>query len=109
MREESKREYDRQWYNANKDRIRADKIEAQNKWRNKIKQIVIDAKNRPCKDCGHEYPPHVMDFDHLRDKDFTIGLKKLKIKESVLRAEIAKCDVVCANCHRQRTFERKSG
>jgi hypothetical protein len=49
--------------------------------------------------------PVVLEFDHLADKTFTIseGLRD-RNWESVL-AEIAKCDVVCANCHRRRTAE----
>lgn len=62
------------------------------------------AKNVPCADCGKSYPYYVMDFDHVR------GTKVLRIsamqdrKLEVLEEEIAKCDVVCANCHRERTY-----
>lgn len=59
----------------------------------------------PCVDCG-ENDPLVLDFDHLRDKEFTIGHELItRAWESVL-AEIEKCEVVCANCHRRRTAER---
>ena len=59
----------------------------------------------PCVDCG-EGDPIVLEFDHVGDKAFTIG-EGLRDRnwESVL-AEIAKCDVVCANCHRRRTARR---
>jgi hypothetical protein len=59
----------------------------------------------PCADCG-ESDPVVLEFDHVADKAFTIG-EGLRDRnwESVL-AEIAKCDVVCANCHRRRTARR---
>ena len=63
--------------------------------------------NKPCKDCNKIYPPYVMDFDHLRDKEF--GLSKTLSyqwgKERVIR-EIEKCELVCANCHRERTYSR---
>jgi hypothetical protein len=60
----------------------------------------------PCADCGGRFLPHQMDFDH-RDpsaKSFYInsGRASLKSREALL-AEIAKCDVVCANCHRVRS------
>ena len=59
----------------------------------------------PCRDCG-ETDPIVLEFDHLRDKAFNIG-EALPYRnwESIL-AEITKCDVVCANCHKRRTVRR---
>ena len=67
--------------------------------------IVAFLREHPCVDCG-ESDPVVLEFDHLRDKKFTIS-KGLQDREwqSVLD-EIAKCDVVCANCHRRRTARR---
>jgi hypothetical protein len=60
----------------------------------------------PCMDCGGVFPPHVMDFDH-RDptqKSFSLAAEKVLLKNrKVLEAEVAKCDVICANCHRIRT------
>jgi hypothetical protein len=49
-----------------------------------------------------------MDFDHRPDeaKLFTISHGKGQYGEEKILAEIAKCDVVCANCHRLRTFGR---
>ena len=73
------------------------------------REIVNIAKNRPCADCGVQYPFYIMQFDHLRDKRFTIAGGMLS-GEQTLRDEIAKCDVVCANCHHARTYSRmKSG
>ncbi len=59
----------------------------------------------PCVDCG-ETDPVVLEFDHLGEKDFNIA-KGIRDRnwESVL-AEISKCEVVCANCHRRRTARR---
>lgn len=58
-----------------------------------------------CVDCG-ESDPLVLEFDHLGDKSFNIadGMRR-RSWETVL-AEIAKCEVVCANCHRRRTALR---
>lgn len=63
---------------------------------------IQQEKSKPCADCGIQYPYYVMDFDHVR------GVKKVRVSALVnaawetLKAEIAKCDVVCANCHRLR-------
>jgi hypothetical protein len=62
----------------------------------------------PCLDCGIKYPYYVMDFDHVRGKkhanvmELIPTLSKKKIDE-----EIAKCEIVCSNCHRVRTHMRK--
>jgi hypothetical protein len=83
-------------------------------------QIAIDAKKRPCADCGGEFPYYVMHLDHRPgvEKFFSIGsaygsswtgrdrYRRKQITEEILRAEIAKCDVVCANCHHIRTWQR---
>ena len=54
------------------------------------------------------YPSYVMDFDH-RDpeiKNRTVSaLPRLNSWKKLLE-ETAKCDVVCANCHRVCTFQR---
>src|SRR2546428_955701 len=62
----------------------------------------------PCADCGGEFPPYVMDFDHRGDarKDFWILQRAGAVSRERLMTEIAKCDVVCANCHRARTHAR---
>lgn len=66
--------------------------------------IVKDAKNVPCADCGESYPSYVMDFDHVRGvKTFNIAWGVRNATTAALLAEIAKCDVVCSNCHRIRT------
>lgn len=73
------------------------------------KHIQEVKSSNPCADCGVSYPPHVMDFDHLpgEDKKFNISSQLGNMSNfEVLKAEIAKCEVVCANCHRQRTWER---
>lgn len=57
-------------------------------------------------DCGRTFPPHGMDFDHRdpKTKSFrlTVGNTYLK-NRAALEAEVAKCDVICGNCHRIRT------
>lgn len=62
-------------------------------------------EGKPCVDCGGVFPPECMDYDH-RDKttkSFNIA-KSLLMSEAKITEEIAKCDLVCANCHRIRTY-----
>lgn len=59
----------------------------------------------PCVDCG-ETDPIVLDFDHLSDKDSGISvLVNNASSVQTLQAEIAKCSVRCANCHRRKTAQ----
>jgi hypothetical protein len=74
------------------------------------RKFVTEAKNRPCADCGVQYPHYVMDLDHRPGTTKKAGfnvLVKHGASRALLAAEIAKCDVVCANCHRIRTYQRK--
>jgi hypothetical protein len=58
----------------------------------------------PCVDCS-ERDPLVLEFDHVR------GIKRMAIANMIregyglrmVKLEIAKCEVRCANCHRRRT------
>ena len=64
-------------------------------------------KDVPCTDCGGRFPPHVMDFDHiLGDKTENISKMVYTAEPGALRKEIEKCEIVCANCHRERTMQR---
>lgn len=85
-----------------------DKLLAQAKTRRADHQWMIDRyKEQPCMDCGVEYPSYVMDFDHVRgEKAFQIG-GSLHLSLARLIAEVEKCDVVCSNCHRIRTFTQR--
>lgn len=73
----------------------------------KRRAMLDELKNKPCMDCGGTFPPECMDFDHREGevKLLRIGSQLRRKWESVL-AEIAKCDLVCANCHRIRTKNR---
>ncbi len=92
----------REWQDRNRDRIAA-----YNRDRRDQRQEILDRlKSVPCADCGGTFPPVCMDFDHVGDdKSFTISRASTRSIETVL-AEIAKCEVVCANCHRIRTASR---
>lgn len=60
-------------------------------------------QEHPCIDCGEE-DPVVLDFDHQRDKHLTVSqLLGRGVSIERLSAEIKKCEVRCANCHRRRT------
>ncbi len=62
----------------------------------------------PCTDCGRKYHYCVMDFDHREDeaKLFNLSGATWRKGRKQIEKEIAKCDVVCSNCHRIRTHLR---
>ena len=96
---------------ANYFRDNPEKYRANQKRYNQKKQAFIEAlKDVPCADCGIKYPPVCMDFDHLPqyEKKFTIS-RSTHITVEALLLEVAKCEVVCANCHRIRTANRRIG
>lgn len=68
-----------------------------------------EQKRKPCTDCGEVFNPWQMDFDHLGEKTFDLAYMKTRVSRKRLLEEIAKCELVCANCHRQRTWERANG
>lgn len=65
-------------------------------------------KMNPCLDCEERFPPMCMDFDHvLGVKSFNIAnATNSRLSWSRILDEIAKCELVCANCHRIRTYNR---
>lgn len=71
------------------------------------KLYVDGLKAEPCTDCGHSFPSDAMDFDHVR------GVKVANISDLLdgsrarLDAELLKCELVCATCHRQREMNRR--
>jgi len=73
------------------------------------RQLVRQFKNVPCSDCGVIYHFSAMQFDHLKDKKFAVSVSKDHRAISKLLEEISKCEVVCANCHSVRSWERKTG
>lgn len=96
------RTYGKTHYERNKQ----DYINRAKERRAQIKSWFREQKDRPCQDCEVSYPHYVMDFDHRDPEKKVIGpAKMIRDGWSIERmeAEIAKCDVVCSNCHRERT------
>jgi hypothetical protein len=69
-----------------------------------------ELKSRPCVDCGNQFHPAAMSFDHLPGTQKRPDISNL-VKAGCIglaRIEIAKCEIVCANCHAVRTFLRRA-
>lgn len=81
--------------------------ESDKRFRAKIDDIVYAAKDVPCKDCEQRFPLCAMQFDHVRgEKTADIAVLRSRGNRQKIAEEIAKCDVICANCHAIRTCQR---
>jgi hypothetical protein len=72
------------------------------------RDFLLALRDRPCAECRNRFPPFIMQFDH-RDastKKFLVCQTRPSSAARILR-EAAKCDIVCPNCHRDRTFRRR--
>ena len=74
----------------------------------RLKQQLIDLKGGECVDCGYSKHFAALEFDHINDDklDAVANLINHMVAWSRVIAEVEKCDLVCANCHRIRTWER---
>ena len=70
-----------------------------------IKAEWVEYKGGKCQDCGGVFPSCVFQFHHRdpKEKSFTIGSGAHKAYD-VVKAEIDKCDLLCANCHFIREY-----
>jgi len=77
--------------------------------RRKITKTIQKIKtDSGCVDCGGKFDHFILEFDHLPQYEKSgspteIG-SKLGIKAAL--EEIKKCDIICANCHKARTWKR---
>lgn len=103
------REYARSNYHrdreANAEKQRLSKRARMDAIRVDVRKLKEDT---PCMDCGVQYPYYCIDFDHVNGKKVTHisemiqnGAARWKIF-----SEITKCEIVCSNCHRERSHRR---
>lgn len=70
------------------------------------REYILELFKGGCVDCGIT-DPEVLEWDHLRDKEQLISkLLAEGPSKARLDKELAKCDLVCANCHKKRTYKR---
>ena len=67
----------------------------------KVTAVSNYKQEKGCRKCG-EKRPYLLDFHHRnpKEKDFVISNKARCGLETMIE-EINKCDVLCANCHRE--------
>ena len=111
-RERARRLHRRQTQQANyRNTSEAQKANSKRRYE-RFASIIREAKARPCTDCGIQLPPPCMDLDHVRGPKLFSPSQWMKAPklpgmthEEVVREELAKCEVRCANCHRLRHYQ----
>ncbi len=100
----------RQWYEANRDEhlanVRRRTVEVRREYK---RRVGAHLARHPCVDCG-ETDVRVLEFDHLPGVDKHADVAAMVAdggRWSDVEAEIAKCEVRCASCHRRVTCERR--
>jgi hypothetical protein len=94
-------------YAANRQRYITQAKRRKDELRTSNYRLLIEfLRAHPCVDCGED-DVLVLEFDHVGEKSFPIAQALRDRFWSDILVEIAKCDVVCANCHRRRTAQRR--
>jgi hypothetical protein len=99
--------YGKEHYAANRQRyITQARLQKQRLALERTLYLIDFFRTHACVECGED-DPIVLEFDHLRDKSFCIGLELSRRSWRSILDEMKKCEVVCANCHRRRTARRR--
>lgn len=72
--------------------------------RDKIRKIKLDSG---CVDCGYNQHFAALDFDHVNGEKYRVVSDLTGYRWGTVLAEIEKCEVRCANCHRIKTYKDK--
>jgi len=87
-----------------------DAVQEHDRSRYRTKKKFLDSlkEGKPCLDCGGVFHHWQMEYDH---RPGTVKIRNVSNMKHYLldkiMEEIAKCDLVCSNCHQDRTYRRK--
>ncbi len=85
-------------------------VAATRAWQEKRRLYLAQIKmGFGCADCGYREHPEALDFDHLPGCEKLFQISYGNVAWGRLLAEMEKCEVVCANCHRIRSASRRRG
>jgi len=75
------------------------------RWKDRKKK-AIEYKGGKCISCGYNKCPDVLEFHHKDAETKEFDWKKLRQMswDKVIK-ELDKCDMLCANCHREKHYE----
>lgn len=77
--------------------------EAVKRRRAKVKTQAIEYKGGCCEKCGYSKCIQALEFHHVdpAEKDFSVSSNTHNKSWEAVKAELDKCILVCANCHRE--------
>ena len=104
------RESSRKHYARNSEAIQKRTVKNNRLIRLRNKAYIDSVKGtKPCADCGVSYPPYVMQFDHIVDgkRGNVADMARSGFSIENIQLEIDKCELVCSNCHAERTHGLK--
>ncbi len=78
-------------------------LDAVKRRRAKVREMAVEYKGGSCEVCGYNHCIEALEFHHLdpTKKDFGISAKGYARSWEKVKAEIEKCVLLCANCHRE--------
>lgn len=109
-------DYQKKWGAQNREKIKQYRKQGyedrgRTKWRRRLYWIYKYKQAKGCVVCGYNEDAVALDFDHLEPghKLFSVGTRLSGGSLRSLFAEIRKCQILCANCHRIKTYRRLRG
>jgi hypothetical protein len=102
-----RRQYDFQYYTTNQVQKSASATQRKRELMDWYKALK---SGRSCVDCGTCYVACQLDFDHLpqfQKRDEVSHMVRTGLAKETIEAEVAKCQLVCKNCHALRTERRR--
>ncbi len=108
IRKVKQKEFNRQHYLNNKDLYKQRAIDRKQEIRNWFNRYKEGLK---CEYCGENHPACI-DFHHNNPEEKKIPIAKMVsgcFAPDKILAEIEKCTILCANCHRKKHYEDKIG
>ena len=76
--------------------------------RSRKREWMQALKDKPCSDCGIKYHYSAMEYDHINPENKMGCIAAMqRLTKALILAEIDKCELVCANCHRLRGHNRR--
>ena len=88
-------------------RIKRNRSSDQKRIRNKKERAVI-YKGGKCKNCGYDKCIAALDFHHVNPEEKVYEVKYLMSRRwDLIKEEIDKCILLCANCHREEHWNER--
>jgi hypothetical protein len=103
-------QWKKSWYERNKEKHKQGVAKNANRYRKMSHQFILAYLSaHPCVLCG-ETDPIVLEFHHRDRKTKRNNVGRMYghgVSHLSIEKEIAKCDVLCANCHKRQTLKKR--